>query len=216
MVRYTQSAIVLAALLLAALGPTLASARKATPEAENIPARNAPFGLGTVTLPEDRGAIVALFKTVMTSGHETRFANITVEDDRIVLTVANSEAGPSPALTLQAVDLSASDFFPADFTAADYVRLAARAEDVGTVAYGRDGTIVWTQAESTAGVAGDNMATPTITRPVYTLAWGYADSPWIFTVSAEDETALADLATAFVAVAGRNSATPSPVVSPSP
>jgi hypothetical protein len=212
-----QTAIVVAVLLLAgALGPATTSAQRATPEIEEIPVRTAPFGLSTVTLPQDKDAIVVLLKTVMTAGNETRFANITVEQDRIVLTVANPEAGPGPSLMLQAVDLSAGDFFPADFTAADYVRLAARADDTGTVAYGRDGTIVWAQAESTAGVAGDNMATPAVMRPLYTLAWGYADSPWIFSVSAEDEIALESLVSAFVAAAGGIPGTPAPAATPSP
>ena len=144
----------------------------------------------------------------MREGNETRFAGMTTEDARITLTIGNPADQLGPSRMLQAVNLPAGDFFPADFTAADYVALAAEAKDTGTVAYGQDGRIAWIQAETTAGIAGDNPATPEITRPLFTLSWGYADSPWLFTASADSEAELTALVTAFVIAAGGTPAAP--------
>ncbi len=70
------------------------------------------------------------------------------------------------------------------------------------------------QATTTVGVAGDRPGTPTLSRPVYTLAWGEASSPWLFGVAATSPTGLASLVTAFVSLAGGLPA--SPPATPSP
>jgi hypothetical protein len=215
MTRHILTTITLAVVLLGALvSPAATAARQATPAASPIPERTAPLGLGTIALPEDGPAIVALFKIVMREGNETRFAGMTTEKDRITLSIGNPADQLGPSRMLQAVNLPAGDFFPADFTAANYVALAARAKDTGTVAYGQDGVIVWIQAETTAGMAGDDPATPETTRPLYTLAWGNADSPWLFTASANSEAGLTALVTAFVTAAGSTAATPEAVATP--
>ena len=150
--RHIQIAIAFAVVLLGTL-ISPAFAQQATPERPEIPQQTAPLGVATVTLPEDGPAIVALFKEVMKTGEESRFAGMTVEEDRIRLTIGNPVAGVGPSQMLQAVNLPAGDFFPADFTAADYIALAAKTKDTGTVAYGQDGAVVWLVAGTTAGIA---------------------------------------------------------------
>jgi hypothetical protein len=214
MTRHIPTIITLVVVVLGALiAPGAALARQATPAASPVPERTAPLGLGTVTLPEDGPAIVALFKIVMREGNETRFAGMTTKEDRIILTIGDPSDQLGPSRMLQAVNLPAGDFFPADFTAADYVALASQTKDTGAVAYGQDGSIIWLQAETTAGVVGDNPATPEITRPLFTLSWGNADSPWLFTASADSEAGLTALVTAFVTAAG-TPATPESVATP--
>ena len=213
--RHIQIAIAFAVVLLGTLiNP--AFAQQATPERPEIPQQTAPLGVATVTLPEDGPAIVALFKEVMKTGEESRFAGMTVEEDRIRLTIGNPVAGVGPSQMLQAVNLPAGDFFPADFTAADYIALAANAKDTGMVAYGQDGAVVWLVAGTTAGIAGDTPATPEIVRPLYTMTWGYADSPWLYTASADSQDGLTALVTAFVSAAQEMPATPASVATPTP
>jgi hypothetical protein len=215
MMRHIQIAIILAVVLLGTpISP--AFAQQATPERPEIPQQTAPLGVATVTLPEEGPAIVSLFKEVMKTGEETRFAGMTVEEDRIRLTIGNPVAGVGPSQMLQAVNLPAGDFFPADFTAADYIALAAKSKDTGTVAYGQDGTVVWLVAGTTAGIAGDTPATPETVRPLYTMTWGDADSPWLFTASADSQDGLTALVTAFVSAASNAPATPGPVATPTP
>jgi len=213
--RHIQIAIAFAVVLLGTL-ISPAFAQQATPERPEIPQQTAPLGVATVTLPEDGPAIVALFKEVMKTGEESRFAGMTVEEDRIRLTIGNPVAGVGPSQMLQAVNLPAGDFFPADFTAADYIALAANAKDTGTVAYGQDGAVVWLVAGTTAGIAGDTPAPPEIIRPLYTLTWGYADSPWLYTASADSQDGLTALVTAFVSAAQEMPATPASVATPTP
>ena len=215
MMRHIQIAIILAVVLLGTpISP--AFAQQATPERPEIPQQTAPLGVATVTLPEEGPAIVSLFKEVMKTGEETRFAGMTVEEDRIRLTIGNPVAGVGPSQMLQAVNLPAGDFFPADFTAADYIALAAKSKDTGTVAYGQDGTVVWLVAGTTAGIAGDTPATPETVRPLYTMTWGDADSPWLFTASADSQDGLTALVTAFVSAASNAPATPGPVATLTP
>jgi len=217
MTRHIPTIITLAVVLLGALiAPGAARARQATPAASPIPEQTAPLGIGTVTLPEDKASIVALFKTVMKTGTETRFAGMTTEEARITLTIGNPGDQLGPSQMLQAVNLPAGDFFPADFTAADYVALSAKAKDSGTVAYGQDGEIVWLVAGTTAGIAGDTPATPETIRPLYLMTWGYADSPWLITASADSQDGLTALVNAFVAAAREMPATPESAATPAP
>jgi hypothetical protein len=203
-----RTAVVL--ILLAGLPPTgFARAQDATPGAEALPAAVAPLGLGSVILPDDEASILALFDLLPDSiGGESGTAPATRGGDRIVRAYGTADPAFGPPLSLQAVNLAAGDFFPSDFTAASYVAMAAPVSDFSTVDYGRDGDLVWIRTETTAGIGGEKPGTPVATRPLYTLAWGIAESQWLFTATATDPESLDALVTAFVITADGYPATP--------
>ncbi len=191
-----------------------ARARQASPAAD-VPAATAPFGLGTVALPTTEAEIAALFTQLPTTlAGEPRAARSAHDAGSLSMAYGTDEDGLGPPLAIHAQDFTRGDFFPTDFTADQFVRTVARVPDYGTEAFGREGTLYWVQATTTVGVAGDQPATPTLSRPVFTLAWGEEASPWLFGVAATSPTGLASLVTAFVAAAGGLPA--SPPATPSP
>lgn len=192
-----------------------ADARQANQAAADVPTATAPFGLGTIALPATEAEIAALFARLPTTlAGEPRAALSARDTGGLSMAYGTDEDGLGPPLTIQAQDFTRGDFFPTDFTADQFVRTVAGVPDYGTEAFGRDGSLYWVQATTTVGVAGDRPGTPTLSRPVYTLAWGEASSPWLFGVAATSPTGLASLVTAFVSLAGGLPA--SPPATPSP
>jgi hypothetical protein len=183
-------------------------AQEATPTPPALPEATAPFGLGTVTLPGDETTILALFAAMPAEvAGEERTGEPFVATGRIRLPYGDAQTALEPTF-LQAVDFSRSDFFPADFTVEMFVTSSASTADYGAVGYGRDGEIVWIQAESTVGVTGAGEGTPEIALPIYTIAWGAAGSSWLFSATSFTQTGLNALVTAFVQTAGGIPATP--------
>ena len=192
-------------------------AQEATPAA-TLPAAPAPGGLGRVQLPADRADIAALFARLpeAVAGETRAETDADASADRLIVAYGAVDPAFGPPLTLQALDLSSGDFFPVDFTAGAFVATVADVPDYGADAFGREGDLVWVRATTTGGVAGDRRGTPTITRPLFTLGWGNATSPWLFGATAFTPDGLDALIDAFVATAGSSPGTPPPAVTPTP
>ena len=201
-------------LLLAQVGPS--EAQVATPVA-TLPEAPAPDGLGRIQLPADRTEISALFARLPeTVGGETRTElDANERADRLVVAYGAADPAFGPPLSLQALDFSSGDFFPTDFTAGAFVASVAGVPDYSAEAFGRDGNLVWVRATTTAGADGTKPGTPTLTRPIHTLAWGQVTSPWLFTAAAPSPQALDALVDAFVTTAS-DRGTASPIASPAP
>ncbi len=203
--------------LLVLLGSHVVSgaAQEATPTA-TLPTAPAPSGLSHVPLPADRAEIEALFAALPeTVAGETRAELDTgASPDRIVVAYGVVDPALGPPLSLQALNFAAGDFFPTDFTAGAFVASVAGVPDYGAEAFGRDGDLVWVRATTVAGVEGDKPGTPTITRPIFTLAWGNVTSQWLFTAAAPSPEGLNALVAAFAAAAASVSGAASPAATP--
>lgn len=212
-----QRASILIAVALALAGMLAGSpsirAQQATPKPLELPEAIAPDGLGRVDLPAVEADIVDFLARMLTTvAGQARAPQPEVAADRVILSYGKVDPAFGPPLYLQAIDFSRSDFFPPDFTAGDYVASVAGIPDFGTLAYGREGSLVWVLAASSAGVAGDNPATPAIERPIYTLTWGEIESTWIFSAAATTPEDLEALVIAFVLAAGSRPADATPTV----
>ena len=111
-------------------------------------------------------------------------------------------------MVLAALSFPGGDFFPPDFTPGMFVAMASVTDDYDATSFGRDGDLVWIRAGTTAGVAGSKPGTPTVSQPMFTLAWGDIDSTWLFTAAAASPEGLDALVAAFVIAASGQSATP--------
>ncbi|MBA2753668.1 MAG: hypothetical protein H0U40_04295 [Chloroflexia bacterium] len=199
-------------------GSSLAHGGHATPVSpapSGLPVAAAPFGLGSVVLPNDQAGVEALFDRLPDEmGGEPLSLGPERSGERTVASYGESDPLFGPSLTLQAINFAEGDFFPRDFTGVQFVASAAGTADYGAETFGRDGNLAWVRAETTAAVAGDRPGTPEAARPIYTLAWGELDSPWLFTAAAVDAEGLRTLVTAFVTAATADQATPVPMASP--
>jgi hypothetical protein len=190
-----------------ALAPGTAAAQGATPAAPSqaatpvpvsLPAALAPFGLGTVSMPADREDAAALFAGLPDAILGEPLQPLQDMDDRVIAAYGLPLSGIVAPLALSAIFFADGDFFPQDFTAVDYVILASVAPDYEATDFGRDGDLVWIQAETTVGGAGEKPEAPESTTTLYTMAWGIADAPMLFTAAAIDPNGPAALAEAFV------------------
>ena len=196
------------------MGPATACAQPSTP-APSLPAATAPLDLGTVTLPDDDEGVAALFERLPAAvAGEPRANDPDRQTDRVIASYGTVDPDFGPPLFLQVLDFTTGDFFPREFTAGDFVASAAGTSDYDTVAFGQDGTLAWIQAETTAGVAGNKPGTPTVSRTIYTLAWGEARSSRLFTAAAFSPEGLDALVSAFVMAAGGQPATPTVEATP--
>ncbi len=209
--RWHQATVI--CLLLALVGGVFAwmpetLAQEASPGPLALPLARAPFGLGSVALPSNFPAIEALLGELPKSVAGEVRGPLMRETDRVQAPFGVADLQFGPPMALAALSFSDGDFFPRDFTAGDFVATASMTDDYDATSFGRDGTLVWIRAETTVGVAGDRPGTPTSSRPVFTLAWGYADSPWLFTAAAISPDGLDALVAAFVVAAGGQTVTP--------
>jgi hypothetical protein len=196
-------------LLSIAIVPVPALAQEATPSLPALPEATAPLGLGTVTLPTSEAEIIELLASLPGDlGGAAKGGEPAQRDGRVVVTYGESDPSLGPTILLQAVDFTRSDFFPADYTAGAYVATASQNADYGGVAFGREGDLVWIRAESSVGVGDAGEGTPIVTVPLYTLAWGNADSNWLFSAASFSPETLEALVTTFVKAAGGTPATP--------
>ncbi len=196
------------------VGSHTASAQAATPE-PCLPAASAPLGLAGVTLPNEATGIVELFGGLPTAvAGEPRAEYPDQPTNRVIAAYGTIDPNFGPPLLLQALNLATGDFFPSDFTVADFVASAAGTSDYDAQACGQDGPLVWVQAETTASVGATERRTPTASRVIHTLAWGNAESQWLFTAAAFRPEWLKALVSAFVAAAETQPATPTTEASP--
>lgn len=184
------------------------NAQIATPNVETLPDAAAPFALATVAMPACGLEIEALLTAMPSAvaGEQRRPLEQHVDRVQVQYGAINSPYGHP--LMLAAVSFEDGDFFPPTFTAGMYVAMASATSDYESTGFGRDGNLVWIRAEPTLGVGGDKPGTPALSRTLYTLAWGNADSPWLFTALADSPEGLGALVMAFVASASTGASTP--------
>lgn len=214
MFRMPMLVLVITVFLGALIEPDAVRTQASTP-APLLPAATAPLNLGTVTLPDNEEGVSALFgRLPATVAGEPRADYLDGQTDRVIAAYGTVDLAFGPPLSLQVLDFTTGDFFPREFTAGEFVASAAGTSDYDTVAFGQDDTLAWIQAETTAGVAGNMPGTPTISRRIYTLAWGEATGSRLFTAAAFSPEGLAALISAFVMAAESQPATPTVEATP--
>ena len=175
------------------------AARQATPEALRQGVAP-PAGLESANLPRDEAGIEALFARLPDELSGEARSHLAVDIPGEVTAIYGQEDPDfGPPLFLRALDVSTGDFFAPGSTVGDVAALLAADPGAGVVASGQAGGIIWVRWETTAGVAGEGPGTPERTRPLYSLAWGEADSPWLYTAGAFTPEGLDALVAAFVA-----------------
>jgi hypothetical protein len=201
--------VVVVFLLAVVLFPVSAFAQEATPTLPALPEAIAPLGLGAVTLPTGETEIIALLASLPADlDGAPKSGEPAQRDGRVVVTYGESDPSLGPTILMQAVDFTRSDFFPPDFTAGAYVATASQGAESGGSAFGREGNLVWIYAESSVGVDDAGEGTPSVTLPLYTLAWGTPESNWLFSAASFSPETLEALVIAFVQAAGGAPATP--------
>ena len=180
----------------------------ATPETAPLPDATAPHGLADVALPSDAEAISDLFARLPETVAGEEQADRVQATDRMLVPYGEEDPSFGHPLVLGAVSLEESGFFPPGFSVRDYVSGALATADTGAIEGGRDGTLVWVLAETTAGIGGERPGTPEVSRPLYTLVWGDLDGAWLFTAVADSPENLDALVTAFVRTVSNHLATP--------
>lgn len=216
MARVPVLASIVIALVCVLMGPDLVRAQHSSPEPPVLPEATAPLGLATVSLPEDFAGIAQLFEQFPAElADQPRVVMSNEQDDGVIAAYGEIDPGFGPPLRLGAMNFSTGDFFPTDFSVADFVASAADpAFDYDAVAFGQDGTLAWVQAETMVGVEVNPQGTPASSRTIYTLAWGEAESSWLFTAAAFSSEGLDTLVSAFVATARNQPGTPAVKASP--
>ena len=121
--------------------------------------------------------------------------NLTGPDRYTVLYGESWPENCSP-LRLQALDVSTGDFFPRNWTAGDVITMQTRGAGSQVVAAGRDSALVWIQSNTTCSIGSSRVVSP-----VFTLSWGNAAGPWVFSVQANTPEELDALVAAVVAAA---------------
>ena len=186
------------------------AAQEATP-ASDLPEAPAPGGLGRVALPSDEAGIAALFGRlpgVVTGQGRIGEDAGSPDDGRFLVSYGQLVPGIGPSLALTVQNVATGEFFPVGFTAGAFVALVQDVPDYDAEAFGREGDLVWIRAATTIGTAGDQPGTPDVTAPLYTLAWGNADSPWLFGATSLTREGLDALVAAFVSAAEAGPGTP--------
>ncbi len=211
--RQVMVGLVALVLLGVLVDPGPSYAQEASPGPSTLPTATAPLGLARVVLPSDALGISALFKRLPNVVASQTRAVAPERDDRLIVAYGLEDPGFGPPLSMQAMNFALGDFFPRSFTADDFVVAATGNADYGATTFGRDGTLVWVRAESTAGVSGDRPGTPTIRRAIFTLAWGETASPWLFSALSFTPEGLDALVTAFIDAATQPG-TPTPDATP--
>lgn len=157
------------------------------PDLQGFPTAPAPSELATLALPDNVTEVTALFKRFPpeVAGHARSPQLDRIAPERSIVGYGKYPRVPeipgNHLLRVQAVDLTSGDFFPTNWKAGHVVAMmAGRGE--GMAEFGRDGDLFWV-------------------RQSFTLMWGRADSPWMFSVQADTPESLDALLAAFVAAA---------------
>lgn len=164
--------------------PGTSVGQEASPQALALPDVAASFGLVASSVPADGEGVWAMFAALPATVHGLETNPLVDSADRIRASWGAEDPVFGPPLTLQALSFRDGDFFPTDFTAEQYVTMAAADENAGVVGFGRDGDLVWIQAETMVGVEGDKPGTPEASMTLHTLSWGTLDGEWMFSAMA--------------------------------
>lgn len=170
----------------------------AAPDPQSLPETLAPGDLGAVTLPEDADSIAAFFRKLPQRVAGQPRSTMFDQRGPSVYDATYSEVGTrgcSP-LRLQARNVSNTEFYPKNWTAEGFISWWTLGADWEVEEAGREGSLFWVRwntfcsSEPSSGVF-----------PVYSLIWGNAGSPWVFTAQADTPEELDALIAAFVTAA---------------
>ena len=117
----------------------------ASPGGDDLPALEAPPGLGEEAMPVDEVAIETAMVRLpaVAAGKQRAEPFVEEEADRFRPSCGDRSSPFGPAQTVQAVDVSTGDFYPAGPVAGDVVALVASGRtDFELDAYGLDGSLV--------------------------------------------------------------------------
>ena len=159
------------------------------PDLQGFPTSTAPNELATVALPNNFSDVTTLFDRLPpeVAGH-TRSPQF----DRI--SPERSTVGYGARLRIQAIDVARGGFFPPNWTGGHVIASMGRAREAQDA--GRDGDLFWMRNETFEQTAGSAER-----FPVYGMLWGRVDSPWIFSIQADDRENRDALLAAFVTAA---------------
>jgi hypothetical protein len=171
------------------------------PDLQGFPTTTAPNELATVTLPNNFSDVTALFDRLPpeVAGHtrSPQFDHISPARSTVGYGEERRIAGIGNALLwMTAIDVARGDgFFPPNWTGGHVIAMMAgrrkEAQDAG-----RDGDLFWMRNETFVETAGSAER-----FPVYGTLWGRVDSPWIFSIHADDRENRDALLAAFVTAA---------------
>jgi len=169
------------------------------PGLEGFPTSTAPNELATVALPNNFSDVTTLFDRLppKVAGHtrSPQFDRISPERSTVGYGEERRIAGIGNALLrIQAIDVARGGFFPPNWTGGQVIALMARGREAQEA--GRDGDLFWTRTETFEQTAGSAER-----FPVYGMLWGRVDSPWIFSIQADDRENRDALLAAFVTAA---------------
>ena len=169
------------------------------PDLQGFPTSTAPNELSTVALPNNFSGVTTLFDRLPpeVAGHtrSPQFDRISPERSTVGYGEERRIAGIGNALLrIQAIDVARGDFFPPNWTGVHviaFMRRAGEAQDAG-----RDGDLFWMRNETFEQTAGSAERIS-----IYGMLWGRVDSPWIFSIHADDRENRDALLAAFVTTA---------------
>ena len=169
------------------------------PDLQGFPTSTAPNELATVALPNNFSDVTTLFDRLPpeVAGHtrSPQFDRISPGRSTVGYGEERRIAGIVNALLrIQAIDVARGDFFPPDWTGGHVIAFMARGRE-GQDA-GRDGDLFWMRNETFEQTAGSAER-----FPVYGMLWGRVDSPWMFSIHADDRENRDALLAAFVTAA---------------
>jgi hypothetical protein len=169
------------------------------PDLQDFPTTTAPNKLATVALPNTFSDVTALFDRLPpeVAGHtrSPQFDRISPERSTVGYGEGRRMAGIGTALLrIVAIDVARGGFFPPNWTAGHVIAFLGRGKQ-GQDA-GRDGELFWMRNETFEKTAGSAER-----LPIYGALWGRVDSPWIFSIHADDRESRDALLAAFVAAA---------------
>ena len=169
------------------------------PDLQGFPTTTAPNELATVALPNNFSDLTTLFDRLPpeVAGHPRSPQFDLISPAR--LTVGYGEerriAGRGSAiLQIQVIDVARSGFFPPNWTGGHVIAFMGRGKE--TQDAGRDGDLFWMRNETFEVTAGSAER-----FPVYGMLWGRVDSPWMFSIHADDRENRDALLAAFVTAA---------------
>ena len=166
------------------------------PDPTDMPEVAAPHGLSTVELADSVDGIIALFEALPS---EFFGEPLVVETGagRIMASYGTTETVGCALVGVQAMDVSTGGFYPEGWTAESNIALLSSGADWEVEDFGREGDLYWVRWNTTCGEAG---------RPgsdvIFSLSWGDAGSPWMFSAGAGHPEDRAELTEALVASAG--------------
>ena len=167
-----------------------------SPDPESLPGVVAPLGLSDIDLPDDAESIGELFNSLPSNlmGRQRMAQFDANTPGEIRASYGNTQPVGCGTVGLQATDVSTGDFFPQGWTAERVIAVFTTGADWNVEDFGRDGDLFWVRWNTTCS-SGDSPEADSL----FTMSWGKAGSPWVFSASAGEPGGRDELTAAFVA-----------------